>query len=130
MNCISCGVTENYNSCGGRKMNIYLDNAATTPLSTATKSRIKSLLDTYGNPSSLHSVGAAAGQIISDARESIAKFINASPEDVYFTPGGSASNTLAIKGYCEKHTCRVLYSPIAHKSILECVKDIPNSHPL
>lgn len=104
-------------------MDIYLDHASTSPLSNEVKEYIISLLDTYGNPSSLHSVGEQAKQIITNTRDFVAKFINAKFGDIYFTPGGSASNTLAIKGYCSKNDCTILYSPIAHKSILKCVEN-------
>lgn len=110
--------------------NIYLDHAATTPLSQETKEYLISLLDTYGNPSSLHSVGEQARQLLSSARESAAQFINAPPDHLYFTGSGSAANTLAIRGFCSGQNCRILYSPIAHKSILNCVKAYPHSHPL
>lgn len=109
---------------------IYLDNAATTPLSQSTKEYLINLLETYGNPSSLHSVGQSAKQIISDARKSVAKFINTDTNNIYFTSGGSASNTLGIKGYYQKHNCCILYSPIAHKSILKCVESYKYSYPL
>lgn len=109
---------------------IYLDNAATTPLSKEMTDYLVSILNLYGNPSCLHSVGEKAKQIITDARNSVAKFINAKPNDVYFTSGGSASNTLAIKGYYQKHDCCILYSPIAHKSVLKCVEEYKYSYPL
>ncbi len=109
---------------------IYLDNAATTPLPNSVKGYIISLLDNFYNPSSLYQSGQGIKQIISNARQTVAKFINASHKDIYFTPSGSASNTLAIKGYYEQHNCTVLYSPIAHKSILKCVEDYKNSYPL
>ena len=111
-------------------MEIYLDNAATSILSDSMKKYLVSILDCWGNPSSLHSVGEPAKQIISDARQSAAKFINADPKDIYFTPSGSASNTLGIKGYYAKHNCAILYSPISHKSILSCVKSCKNAYPL
>ncbi len=109
---------------------IYLDNASTTPLSDSMKQYLASILDLYGNPSSLHSIGEKSKQIITNARQSIAKFINANPKDIYFTPCGSASNTLAIKGYYEKQNCTILYSPIAHKSVFKCVQSCKNSYPL
>lgn len=102
--------------------NIYLDNAATTCLSQDTRDYVISILDTYGNPSSLHSKGEQARKIIEDARKNTAKFINARSEDIIFTSGGSASNTLAIKGYMDKHYGTLLYSPTAHKSILKCAE--------
>ena len=111
-------------------MQVYLDNSATTPLSEETKQYLIKLLETYGNPSSLHSVGQSAKQIISEARKSVAKFINTDVNNIYFTSGGSASNTLGIKGYYQKHNCCILYSPIAHKSILKCVGSYKYSYPL
>ena len=104
-------------------MKIYLDNSATTPLSPFTKQFIINTLDTFGNPSSLHQDGIQANKLISNARESVAKFINADTDDIIFTPSGSASNTLAIRGYVEKHDCTLFYSPLLHKSALECIKN-------
>jgi len=111
-------------------MNLYLDNAATTPLSDPMKKYLSSLLDLWGNPSSLHTKGTEAKKILSGARRSVARFLHADPEHIYFMPSGSASNTCAIRGYDAARRCTVLYSPIAHKSILECTKDCPYSHPL
>ncbi len=119
------------NSKGGQTtVNVYLDHAASTPLSDSMKQYLSSVLDLYGNPSSLHSVGEAAKQIISAARQKVAGFINANAADIYFTPSGSASNTLAIKGYYAKHNRTILYSPIAHKSILKCVQSLKKAYPL
>lgn len=111
-------------------MNIYLDYASTTPLSDSMKEYLTSVLDIWGNPSSLHSQGTKPKQIISEARKSVAKFINADPNCIYFTSGGSASNSLAIRGYYLKNNCTVLYSPIAHKSIIKCAKSSKNAYPL
>lgn len=109
---------------------IYLDNAATTPLSDSMKEYLISILGFWGNPSSLHSVGDPAKQIISKARQSVAKFINADSKDIYFTSGGAASNSLAIRGYYLRNDCTILYSSIAHKSVLKCVEPYHNSQPL
>ncbi len=109
---------------------IYLDNAATTPLLPEVKKYIISLLDQYANPSSLYRDGLQSKKIIEDARLNVAKFINADKREILFTSSGSASNTLAIHGYMEKHSCKLLYSPIAHKSILNCVKSYSNASPL
>ena len=111
-------------------MRVYLDNAATTGLSDSMKAYLISVLNEWGNPSSLHSRGARPKQIISEARQSVAAFINADPEDIYFTSGGSASNTLAIKGYEQQNHCSILYSPIAHKSILKCAASCHDNIPL
>lgn len=103
---------------------MYLDNASTTPLKSEVKDYIISLLDTYQNPSSMYQSGVNAKQIISTARNNVAKFINADPKDIIFTSGGSANNTLFIKGYAQRNECRVLYSPTSHKSVLKCVESL------
>lgn len=110
--------------------NIYLDHAATTPLTYSVKEYLISILDDFGNPSSLYSLSEKPKQIILNARQAVAKFINADSKYVYFTSGGSASNTLAIRGFYLKNDCTIFYSPIAHKSILKCVESYHNSIPL
>ena len=77
-------------------MDIFLDNASTTPLCEAAKQSIIKHLDTFGNPSSAHELGRQSRVLIEDARERIAKCINANPEYIYFTSGGSEANTLAL----------------------------------
>lgn len=109
---------------------IFLDNAATTPLKPEVKQYIIELLDQFYNPSSLYQGGVDARKIIEQARNNVAKFINGKSDNIIFTSGGSASNSLAIQGYVNKHNCTVLYSPIAHKSILKCVEHIKNAYPL
>lgn len=111
-------------------MEIYLDHAATAALSDSMKEYLISILDQYANPSSFYSAAEGPKQIISESRQSVAEFIHADPQDIYFTPSGSASNTLAIRGYYTKHDCTVLYSPIAHKSVLNCVKSLKKACPL
>lgn len=103
---------------------MYLDNAATTPLKPEVKDYVISLLDTYQNPSSMYQSGVNAKQIITTARNNVAKFINSNPENIIFTSGGSANNTLFIKGYTQRNECRVLYSPTSHKSVLKCVESL------
>lgn len=109
---------------------IYLDSAATTPLTPQVKQYIIELLDKYANPSSLYQSGVDTRQVIEQARKNVANFINGKFENIIFTSGGSASNTLAIRGYIQRHNCTVLHSPIAHKSIIKCVKSIKNAYPL
>ena len=110
--------------------NIFLDNAATTKLTPQVKQYMIELLDQYANPSSLYQSGVDVRQIIEQARNNVAEFINGKSENIIFTSGGSASNTLGVKGYVQKNSCCVLYSPIAHKSILKCVESCKNAIPL
>lgn len=109
---------------------LYLDNAATTKLTPQVKQYIIELLDQYANPSSLYQSGVDTRQIIEQARNNVAEFINGKSENIIFTSGGSAVNTLAIRGYVQKYNCTVLYSPIAHKSIIKCVESIKDAYPL
>jgi cysteine desulfurase len=75
---------------------IYLDHAATTPICKAAKETIMQHLNDFGNPSSSHELGRQARILIEDARERIAKCINAEPDEIYFTSGGSEANTWAL----------------------------------
>lgn len=109
----------------GDDMKLYLDNAATTPLRPDVKQYIIDILDVYGNPSSIHYVGQRSRDLVHMARQNVAKFINASDDEIIFTSSGSAANTLAIVGYLENewhNADTLLYSPIAHKSILKCAE--------
>ena len=76
---------------------IYADNAATTQMSRAAIDVMLPYLETiYGNPSSLHSVGQQAAGALLSARDRIAKCLNASPREIYFTSGGSEADNQAI----------------------------------
>lgn len=75
---------------------IYMDNAATTPICESAQNAIIKHLNDFGNPSSQHELGRQARVLIEDARERIAKCINANPDEIYFCSGGSEANTLAL----------------------------------
>lgn len=106
----------------------YLDNAATTPLLPEVKEYLASIIDDYSNPSANYKSAHKVRNMIEKSRQNVAEFINANPSDVYFTPNGSASNTLAIRGYYNEHKdSYILYSPTAHKSMLECAKHLVDS---
>lgn len=92
---------------------IYADWAATTPLCEAAREKIVSMLDTFGNPSSVHEYGTEARDALDKAREQVAAAIHAEPEEIVFTSGGTESNNLAIL-----QMVRVLTSPIEHPSVL------------
>lgn len=76
---------------------IYADNAATTKTSqTARDTMLRYIDEVYGNPSSLHSPGQQADAALWEARETVARCLNATPKDIYFTSGGSESVNQAI----------------------------------
>ena len=113
--------------------NIYLDSAATTKLTQQVKQYIIELLDKYANPSSLYQSGIDVRQIIEQARNNVAEFINGKSENIIFTSSGSSANTLVIKGLTTENPLlneyTVFYSPTAHKSMIKacksCVTNIP-----
>lgn len=76
---------------------IYVDNAATTQLSDVAYEAMKPMMqEIYGNPSSLHHIGQTAKEHLDDARERVAKCINANANEIYFTSGGSEADNQAI----------------------------------
>ncbi len=78
---------------------IYLDYNATTPLLPEVINEIeRTLKDSWGNPSSSHTLGKRAKETLETARARVAGLINAGPEEVIFTSGGTESNNLAIIG--------------------------------
>lgn len=75
---------------------IYLDHAATTKISPAARDAMIAALDTYGNPSSVHTLGQQASAELGRARETIARQLGASPREIYFTSGGSEGDNQAL----------------------------------
>ena len=79
-------------------MSIYVDNGATTKLSSkALSAMLPYFQEEYGNPSSLHSVGQRANEALTDARTRIAKVLNCDPKEIIFTSGGSEADNQAIR---------------------------------
>lgn len=79
-------------------MSIYVDNGATTKLSSkALSAMLPFFQEEYGNPSSLHSVGQRANEALTDARTRIAKVLNCDPKEIIFTSGGSEADNQAIR---------------------------------
>lgn len=106
---------------------IYLDNAATTKISeSALDAALSVLNDVYGNPSSLHKAGTSSAQMVNKAREQIAKFIGATPDEIIFTAGGSESDNLALRGiapYLKKiGKTTIITSQIEHHAVLNTCK--------
>ena len=102
---------------------IYLDNAATTKVAPKVIDDITEALHWYGNPSSAHEMGYKARQIVEDARKKIAESINAEPEEIIFTSGGSEANNMALKGIVEMYGIdSILTTETEHPSILNTVE--------
>jgi cysteine desulfurase len=108
---------------------LYLDNAATTCVDKEVAKKVERVfLENYGNASSQHQCGKKAREELEKAREKIADFINAKPNEIIFTSGGSESNNLAIKGLAfypeNKNKKHIIISQIEHPAILETCKDL------
>lgn len=106
---------------------IYLDNAATTPIDPVVlEAMIPYLTTEYGNPGGLYGLGRSVNAAVQTAREQVAHFIKASPEQVIFTSGGSESNNLVfhgIKDYLkERGKTHILISAIEHDSVLKAAQ--------
>ncbi|QDP86341.1 cysteine desulfurase [Chryseobacterium sp. SNU WT5] len=105
---------------------IYLDNAATTPLSEEVIDAMVSVLkNNYGNPSSTHSLGQAAKILIENVRRQVADYLHVSPAEIIFTSCGTESNNMIIKS-CVNHLGveRIISSPMEHKCVAETVLDM------
>ena len=78
-------------------MQVYADNAATTKISAHALAAMMPCFETYfGNPSSLHTVGQQAKEVLEDARAKVAKCLGCEPREIYFTSGGSEADNQAI----------------------------------
>lgn len=105
---------------------IYVDNAATTKVdSEVLKAMLPYLSEEYGNPSSIYSLGRNTKKAIEEAREKVAKVLNAKTNEIYFTAGGSESDNTALKGVAyanRKKGNHIITSKIEHPAILDTCK--------
>ena len=108
-------------------MYVYADHAATTPVhETARKAMLHCLEEDYGNPSSLHSVGQRAREILDQARAEVAGCLHAAPEEIYFTGGGSeADNQALLTGAmlgAKKGKKHLITTAFEHHAVLHTMK--------
>jgi cysteine desulfurase len=97
----------------------YLDNAATTQLDPKVmEAMIEVMKSNYGNPSSIHGLGRQARSVIERARKTVAKIINASPGEIFFTSGGTeADNTAIIKTIEDHKITHAISTEIEHHAV-------------
>ena len=101
-------------------MAIYLDHAASTPISDISLAEFNKQLQRIGNPSSLHNFGRDQRRALEEAREKIATFIDCAPSEIIFTGSGTEADNLAIKGLYWKSGKKVIViSAFEHKAVLE-----------
>ncbi len=101
-------------------MRVYLDNAATTPISPEVIEVMLPIMQLqYGNPSSVHAEGRKVRAIIEEARKIIAKNMGASIGEIFFTSGGTESNNMALKcAVRDLGVQRIITSKIEHHCVL------------
>ena len=98
---------------------VYLDHAATTPLSPVVlEAMLPHLKDQYGNASSVHRLGRAARGTVENCRDRIAQHLKAQPQEIIFTSGGTEANNLALRGICQSGD-RLVTSSVEHEAILQ-----------
>lgn len=101
---------------------IYMDNAATTPVRPEVlEAMLPYFTEKFGNPSSIYSISSENKKAITDAREVIANTIHTTPENIYFTAGGSESDNWALKATADAYESKgkhIITTKIEHHAIL------------
>jgi cysteine desulfurase len=108
-------------------MQIYLDYSATTPTHPQVIERVATILQHHwGNPSSLHTWGQDTATVIEMAREEVAGLINANPDQIIFTSGGTEADNLAIIGVAQQYNRprHIIISSVEHSAIAEPCKQL------
>src|SRR4051794_15302886 len=114
---------------------IYLDNSATTPVDPRVlDAMLPFLKENFGNASSIHFYGQRARAAVDKARHQVAALLNARPNEIVFTSGGTESNNLAIRGLLEARVSsphiskgaasHVITSAIEHPSVKSLCEDL------
>ncbi len=111
------------------KKRIYCDYAAATPTEDLVSRAMRRAGLLYANPSSLHQDGVSARRLIDAARETVARFLHALPDEVLFTSGGTEGNAIAIFGTCNGlsepfSTYHAVTTVIEHPSVLDAFRTL------
>ena len=110
---------------------IYLDHAATTPaLEPVLKASWPWLTTEFGNASSAHELGLRARAALEEARETVARILNARSSEIYFTSGATESNNLGIKGIAlaNPRGRHIVSAPTEHSSVLNSIDYLVRHH--
>ena len=110
-------------------MIVYADNAATTKISEhALQAMIPCFETYYGNPSSLHTLGQEANEVLQDARARVAKCLGCEPREIYFTSGGSEADNQAIRSAAlygaKKGKKHIISTAFEHHAVLHTLEKL------
>ncbi len=107
-------------------MKIYFDNAATTPMDREVVDAMLPLMtEHFGNPSSIHSWGRQTRSMIEQARKTVAKLMNCSPSEIFFTSGGTEADNMAIRCTIESLEIKhAITSPLEHHAVLHTLESM------
>jgi len=107
-------------------MKVYLDNAATTALDPEVlEAMLPYMKEHFGNPSSIHAFGRQTRAAIENARKSVAKLLNISPSELFFTSGGTEADNMAIRcSVSDLGVTHIISSPIEHHAVLHTVESL------
>ncbi len=110
-------------------MQVYADNAATTKISRAAmEAMVEAGEKYYGNPSSLHSVGQEAKEVLEDCRARMAKILGCEPREIYFTSGGSEADNQAIRSAAyfgaKKGKKHIISTAFEHHAVLHTLEKL------
>ena len=110
-------------------MKIYADHAATTAMSgAAIEAMTRCMREEYGNPSSLYRIGQRAKEVLEAARAEVAAVLNARPEEIYFTSGGSEADNQAIRSAAlagkKKGKNHIISTAFEHHAVLHTLEQL------
>ena len=104
-----------------KKPFVYVDHAATVPITDSVRAAMEPFLTTtFGNPSSAYGAGRASSRAVLDARRRIAAVLGCSPKEIFFTSGGTEADNWAIKGsaFANNLCGHIAYSAMEHHAVL------------
>lgn len=107
-------------------MEIYFDNSATTkPYDEVAAAVFDTMKNNYGNPSSLHKLGIEAERAVKQAKERVAAALKVSPNEIFFTSGGTESDNIAILGVAKASRGRhIISTPLEHPAVLNTLSEL------
>ena len=111
-------------------MNVYFDNAATTPMDkTVLEKMLPYLENGFGNPSSIHKKGREIKSVIEKCRSKIASLLSCEPGEIFFTSGGTeADNMFILNTAIEKKLDTIITSKLEHHAVLHCCEYLEKSY--